>query len=165
MPPPTFDLVSRKRQRGDFDDNDLPESKSQRQSASPSVTAGGSPAPSHDSTDSFDYDDPLMRSLLGGGTREADEEHRSYMKNLEARKRQEEADAAFARRLQEEINQLPAAVAQSQQRPPSYPSMSASQSLFRPNGSINRVKQEAPRQVMPVQTGDFVQWVTIPQCI
>ena len=38
MPPPTFDLVSRKRQRGDFDDDDLPESKSQRQSASPSMT-------------------------------------------------------------------------------------------------------------------------------
>lgn len=151
MPPPTFDLVSRKRQRGDFDDNDLPESKSQRQSASPSMTGEGSPAPSHDSTDSFDYDDPLMRSLLGGDTREADEEHRSYMKNLEARKRQEEADAAFARRLQEEINQLPAAAAPPQQRPPSYPSMSASQSLFRPNGSINHIKQEAPRQVMPVK--------------
>ena len=64
MPPPTFDLVSRKRQRGDFDE-DTRESKSLRQSPSPSVTVGNSPAPSADSVDSFDFDDPLLGQPIG----------------------------------------------------------------------------------------------------
>ena len=141
MPPPTFNLVSRKRQRGDFDD-DLRESKSQRQSPSPSVTVGGSPAPSADSNDSVDFDDPLLDGLLGGYSREEENEHKRYMKSLDERKRQEEEDAAFARELQSQFNNEPTLPTSSQNH---------SQSVLQPNGLFNRPsKVESPQKPKPL---------------
>ena len=131
MPPPTFDLVSRKRQRGDFDD-DTRESKSLRQSPNLSATAGSSPAPSADSIDSFDFDDPLLGSLLGGYSREDEKEHKAYLKSLEERKKQEEADAEFARQLQDQFNQ----------QPPPTSSQGQSQTVLQPNGFLSRPKVE-----------------------
>lgn len=133
MPPPTFDLVSRKRQRGDFDE-DTRESKSLRQSPSLSATVGNSPAPSADSVDSFDFDDPLLGNLLGGYSREEEKEHKEYLRSLNERKRQEEADAEFARQLQQQFNQQPTLPTSSQGH---------SQAVLQPNGSLARPKVEA----------------------
>ncbi len=134
MPPPTFDLVSRKRQRADFDE-DTRDTKSLRRSPSPSGAFGNSPVPSADSLDSFDFDDPLLGNLLGGYSREEEKEHKAYLKSLDERKRQEEADAEFARQLQQQFNQEPIRPASSQGH---------SQAVLQPNGSFTRPKVEAP---------------------
>jgi SNF2 family DNA or RNA helicase len=152
MPPPTFDLVSRKRQRGDFDDDDArsaKSAKSARQSPSPSATAGASPVASADTPDSLvfdDDDDPLFADLTGGLSREERREERRQdnkmlaslkerQKREDERKKQEEADAEFARRMQAEFDQeLLVATAGP------VPYGSQSQSLIRPNGSISHSK-------------------------
>lgn len=134
MPPPAFDLVNRKRQRGDFDgDDDTRGSKSRRQSPSP---VSGSPAPSAQSTDSFDFDDDLKAIL--GYSREEEKEHSAYMKSLEDRKRQEAADEAFARALQSQFNDEPPVIPTS--------ASSQSQTVLQPNGSLSRPKYQSPQK-------------------
>ena len=136
MPLPTFDLVSRKRQRGDFDEDNR-ESKSLRQSPNPSGSAGQSPVPSDDSPDSYEFRDPSFDAMFGD-TREDEREHREYLKELDDRRRQEEADAEFARQLQQQFNSEPVVPA------PPAPSQGHSQTVLQPNGSLNLPTYSSP---------------------
>ena len=151
MPPPSFDLVNRKRQRDDLDD-DRRGSKSRRQSPSTSITAAASPAPSDHSDGSFDFDDPVLSSLLPGYSREEEVGNKEYLGSLEARKRQEQEDADMARRLQAELNEVPEQPTSSQ-RGPTFPSASSTQAFFRADGTINRHLPRPPN--MPFATDNF----------
>ncbi|ETN46545.1 uncharacterized protein HMPREF1541_00730 [Cyphellophora europaea CBS 101466] len=141
MPPPTSDLVSRKRQRGGFDeDTESRDSKSRKQT--PSQSGDASPALSADSLEGSDLADNPIFALLGH-SREEEREHKQYLQELAARKKQEEEDAAYALRLQEEMEaEIASAVppSSSQKTRPA----STSQSFFKADGSFNPTKPEPP---------------------
>lgn len=103
MPPPGHESSFRKRQRNDVDhDHDEPESKSRR--TSPNLSAAPSPSASTDSLDSSDTsDDPLLSILFKRGT---DARQQKYLRQLEERKKQEEADAQLAQKLSQEFNDI-----------------------------------------------------------
>jgi SNF2 family DNA or RNA helicase len=140
MSPSTFDLVTRKRQRGDFDDDDNASrgSKSRKQSPYPS-TGPTSPAAESSATHSEDDAHNPLRSLFQDDE-EAD--YTRYLKDLETRKKQEDEDAALARRLQDEMDaeaaSAPAPAPTAAQR---QPSMTSSQSFFRSDGSLRQSSQ------------------------
>lgn len=142
MPPPKYDSVSRKRQRGDFDLSDdlgAPSSKSRRTTPSSAVSAAPSPADSTDSLGSLD--DPFIDSLFGSYSKEEIQQNRDYWKIHEQRKEQEKRDAELAKSLSEDWSQddTPFLAQQSVGQPSEY-----TQAFFKTDGSINR---RAPSQI------------------
>jgi len=137
MPPPKFDLASRKRQRDNFEhDESLRESKSLRATPSPAGTRVPSPVPSTDSLDSFDFDDPVMQSLLDGYSRQEQRGDREYLKTLERKRKQEEEDAELARLLSTEWDQ--AEPLQPSQNHTAASTNSYTQAYLRSDGSLSR---------------------------
>ncbi|KAK5047543.1 hypothetical protein LTR84_006640 [Exophiala bonariae] len=132
MPLPSHEPSFRKRQRTHFDyDHDEPESKSRR--TSPNLSAAPSSSASTDSNDSSDTsDDPLMSILFKRGP---NARQQKYLRQLEERKKQEEADAQLAQKLSQEFNDTDNAT---KIKNPSAPSAEYSQLFLRTNGSINQ---------------------------
>ena len=133
MPPPKYDLVSRKRQRDDFDYDEKPESsKSRRTTPSSALTAAPSPAESSTSFDSLD--DPFLDSLFGGLSKEEVESNQEFWNKREHKQRQEEVDARLAQSLSQEwAEDVDEETQFAATRNADY-----TQSFLRPDGSVNR---------------------------
>lgn len=141
-PPTSYDLPSRKRQRGDFDD-DVESRGSKSRKQSPNQSSAASPA---ESSDSYDFDDNPFLSRLGHSKEEALEQRR-YLKELEDRRKQEEEDAEIARRMQAEIDA--AEVASPNQssisKPPTLkvPGTALWQQTLRSDGSFSQAQSQS----------------------
>lgn len=150
MAPPAIDLASRKRQRGEFeDDNDSRASKSIR--ASPVPSAPESPAPSNTT---YDSDDNFFYSFM---SREEAKEQEEYMRNLEERRRLEEADRAFAQSLNDDVEAVSGPYASQRPRP-----ASSSQAFFRGDGSFESARPQPalthrPNQNLPATGSNALQ--------
>ncbi|KAK5945312.1 hypothetical protein PMZ80_002516 [Knufia obscura] len=127
-------LPSRKRDRGEFDDD--MDTESLHKIKSRRSTPAHSPAVSAvDSVGSDYFDNPELGNLLGDSWQDEVRSNREYLKQQEAKRRQQQEDERMARRLQEEFN-----TTQSHSTTPAFgrtPSTQAStQATFRPNGSF-----------------------------
>lgn len=154
-PSQSMNLPSRKRVRNEFDDEfdslNIPESKSLR---TPTTASRASPARSVDSLDTDFSDDPILRKILGSNWIEEKRTSEQFMKEFEAKRRQEEEDAEMARQLQESWNQE---LSQPQQHSqfssgPSFPTNNYSQSFLRPDGStFQRPAQSRPQSSIKLE--------------
>lgn len=124
-------LPSRKRERGELDDdvdNDRAKSRKSTPMDSPRSRAA--------SVSSDFFDDPSLTNVLGNRWKDDVRKNRDYEKQRAAKRRQEEEDAALARQLQEQWSQ-PETPAQPITKP-HFPSLQQTQATFRPNGSFER---------------------------
>ncbi|KAK5095587.1 hypothetical protein LTS08_007979 [Lithohypha guttulata] len=146
-----LDLPSRKRDRGEFD-NDLDNHRMKSRKPTPAdspALSGQSPAPSNtgsrraDSVGSEFFDDPSLGNLLGDNWQDDVRRNREFLRKQEAKRRQEEEDAMIARQLQEQWN-APALSSKPQSSKATYPSLQQTQATFNPNGSFKRIKSELP---------------------
>jgi len=154
MAPPTRNLVSRKRTRGDLDDEDTNQPLNKSMRPTPSPIGSAAPSPVASSLGSFDFDDlddPVMGKLLGGKDWLSEvRADRAYLRELEreqaGRKRQEEEDFALAQSLQEQWDKANAA--------PSKPVAPSNyiQAKFKPTGGSLRTL--APPSPPPKRTGN-----------
>ncbi|EHY57601.1 putative ATP-dependent helicase C17A2.12 [Exophiala dermatitidis] len=136
MPPPSYDLATRKRQRDGRtlrDDRSGPPAKSRRTTPSSSMTTASSPADSTGSLDSLDFDDPSITSLFDLSKEEAARNQEAWRKH-EQRRKQEKADARLAQMLSQE--------ADTSNRSTSTPAAGSppdrTQAFFKSDGSMNR---------------------------
>lgn len=134
-------LPSRKRERGDLDDetdNDRTKSRKSTPLESPRSRAA--------SVSSDFFDDPNLTSLIGDTWKDDLRRNRDYERRQAAKRQQEEEDAALARRLQEQWSQ-PELSSQPNSKP-YYPLLQ--QATFRPNGSFERPSNDAaPSGIAP----------------
>ncbi|KAI1610100.1 adenosinetriphosphatase [Exophiala viscosa] len=127
--------ASRKRPREDSfrDDGVIMSSKSRRTTPSSAMSDAPSPA---DTTDSFDSSDlPLLDSLFD--SKQEARRMRDLHKRHEERKRQEEADAEFARSLSQQWSQHEPGRSTPEPHTSNRP-LDYTQALFRNDGTINR---------------------------
>ncbi|KPI36973.1 putative ATP-dependent helicase [Cyphellophora attinorum] len=150
---PVRDFVSRKRQRGDFDDELETGSRGSKSiRASPNLSSGPSPAPSG-SLDEFDLgSDGFLNELLSKDELEAQRKQLAeFEERREREKRQLEADEEFARALMASDQAVSAATAMTSatgllppasQRPSFTPlprqPVSSSQTFLRGDGSFRQ---------------------------
>lgn len=155
-------LPSRKRDRGEFDD-DL-DTESMHKVKSRRSTPADSPAISTvDSVGSDYFDNPELGNLLGDGWQDEVRTNREYLKQQEAKRRQQEEDERMARRLQEEFNSIQPSTSHSP-----FTRTPSTQATFRPNGSfakptpsqsvkpepLNRVEADQPESPATIGSSD-----------
>lgn len=136
----TFNLVNRKRQRGELDDEiGSRGSKSLRGSPALSASDAPSPRPSASATDDdLDLDDGFFTQIM---SKEEIEEQKAYLKSLDERKKQEQADEELARSFNVP-DTAPASSSTTVQRP-SLPAAS-SQAFFRGDGTFRGPAKQEP---------------------